>query len=232
MLLRVSLGFLRQLAQHIADQTLHLGKHVLLGRSPSRDLGQHHRQCHVFLVPSQLSQRGQSAVDRVILGAGGCRQLKEAIGTASRSSSLLLDDLLGRRQCLELILAVCYAGLVIRGLLHAVGLELGQSVAVGGGILLGLLEVRLCVCLQLTVARELASGSCDLLVFGLQLIRQGLLEHVEVELRLCLGFLAVGTLPLGLLEQIAQQVQDRCSSRMSLVSGSLRSLLQLILAVL
>mmetsp|Transcript_36674 Transcript_36674/g.80121 ORF Transcript_36674/g.80121 Transcript_36674/m.80121 type:complete len:323 (+) Transcript_36674:474-1442(+) len=211
-LLGISLGFLGQLVQHVTDQTLDLGEHILLGRSTGCDLSEHHGQRHVLLVATQLSQRSQSAVDRVILGPGGCRQLQKTVRSTSCSSGLLLNYLLGCGQRLQLILAIRNTRLVIRGLLHTVGLDLSQRVAVRGCILLRLLKIRLRVSLQLAMASQLAASTGDLLVLRLQLIGQGLLQHVEVELSFGLSLLAVSALALSFFEQIAQQIQNGSGS--------------------
>mmetsp|Transcript_42423 Transcript_42423/g.102131 ORF Transcript_42423/g.102131 Transcript_42423/m.102131 type:complete len:242 (+) Transcript_42423:684-1409(+) len=207
MLLSIGLGLLADAFQHVTDQALHLGEHIVgsTAHSGRVDLRCEQRDGH---VPSGLANGAQAAHHLIDgPGLGGRLHLHQSIGLGRRAASHLGDHALGLAKRLQLFRAALHAGLVVRSGLHAVKLQMAQGVLVGGCVLLVLLKILRSRCQRLLIRRQRLPGTADLLVLSLQLVVQGLLEHIEMEPGLGLILRALAALGLCLLQQILQCVQ-------------------------
>mmetsp|Transcript_12482 Transcript_12482/g.27587 ORF Transcript_12482/g.27587 Transcript_12482/m.27587 type:complete len:219 (-) Transcript_12482:854-1510(-) len=150
-LLSISLSLLTDALQHVTDQPLDLGENVIggTGHGGRVDLRSQQGHGHVAGGFANGPQTADHLVDRASLGSG--LHLHQSVGLGGCATRHLRDHSLGLAQSLQLLGAALHAGLVVGGGLHAVQLQVAQSVLVRGGILLVLLQVLRGRCQSLLV---------------------------------------------------------------------------------
>mmetsp|Transcript_41148 Transcript_41148/g.92944 ORF Transcript_41148/g.92944 Transcript_41148/m.92944 type:complete len:442 (-) Transcript_41148:3-1328(-) len=189
---------------HVADQSLHLGEDVVPGSGRGRHLGGQQGQGGVSVGVTQLAQHVGHTVNHIVLGP----HLHQAIRLLACPTSHILDHLLGIRQSLQLLLSPTDAQLVVRRRLHAILLKLTESALIRIRILVGHGQIAVSGGQGLAVAGQALPSVAELLVLGLQLVCEGLLQHLEVELRLSLRLACVSPLFLRLAQKIIKSLQD------------------------
>mmetsp|Transcript_38613 Transcript_38613/g.94769 ORF Transcript_38613/g.94769 Transcript_38613/m.94769 type:complete len:226 (+) Transcript_38613:791-1468(+) len=204
MLLSIGLGLLADAFQHVTDQALHLGERVR-GRSQSGlDAHGQSRQLLVLARSARSADLGQYSA----VVASHSLHLQESIRLGFSAPSLLLDDLGGSVQGLDLLGALMHACVPLLGLLFALIVGLRVVLDVSSKLFLSSLQITFCGGLHFLLRSEPLPSGVQLLVVESNLTSQGLLQLLVFEASGHFSLIRFGLLSLSFVEHIAKQVQD------------------------
>mmetsp|Transcript_17610 Transcript_17610/g.44317 ORF Transcript_17610/g.44317 Transcript_17610/m.44317 type:complete len:645 (-) Transcript_17610:35-1969(-) len=212
----IRLGLGLKLLDHIGDEALDFAEDVVAAVGAGADRGCHPgsqlRELRGLVLAGEVAHEAGSLV-LAEAAAGGDASLHEgdliqAIAQIVRTAGVLLERRLGRRQGVQLLAAALGLGLEVLGLGHAVVVEGLLGLDVGSQLLGGHLEVALGSGFLLGAHGDLHLRCLHILVCELDLVLQTLLQHLEILHSRGLLLAAVIQLPLGLVREALQGVQE------------------------
>merc|ERR1719375_744738 len=214
LLVRLLLRLREQLLHHLLNHLLHLGEGVRaehdLAADAHRELREG-RDAHVLRERLERADHARRHATRARARARLRRglELQEGVVRALRGAArLLLQDLLRHGQRLELRRALLLLHLVLLRARHALVLEVLELLLVVRDLLRHALELTRGRGVRLLGHGLALLRRAELALLRLDRVREALLEHLEVVVRLHLRLLPVRALRLRLLEHVLHGRHD------------------------